>query len=160
MAVAWCLGPEPSWGQAGRAARPPESAVVVDSQDRVVGRVEGNFGRYVGIRIKGQMVTVSVRPDRIRAFTTVGFESNDCQGTPFLIPSVAPGTPLFHGEAGIGPGHLLQGVAGPVETRTIGSLYDPDETPPCQPGSAGAQEVYPTVELLDLAIFTPPFRLR
>jgi hypothetical protein len=162
-AAALLLGAGPARGQAERAGRPEAAPVVVDADGQVLGPVEGSLftgAITVGIRAGGRVVPLVVLPDRLFAFGVVGFESETCQGPALLLPFRAPGTPSFHGEAGIGPGQSLRGAVGPPEVRIIASQYFPGDLPPCQPVTAIGRIAFPTVELLDLGRFTRPFRVR
>jgi len=163
LALAVPLGPGPARGQADRARQTVERPVVVDNDGQVLGPVEGSLPGAdvtVAIRAGGRIIPLVVLPDRLFAFGVVAFESEACAGPALLVPFRAPGTPSFHGEAGIGPGQSLLGAVGPPEVRVVAAMYFPSDTPPCQPVTAVGRIVYPTVELLDLGRFTRPFRVR
>ena len=140
---------------AGR--RLPPSPVAVDASGQVIGAVAA-----LGVQVKvgDRVAIVTIARDQ---FTGGGgsavFESVDCSGTAFLLPSVSTPLPMLERVA-VGPLSVLLAPAGPLESRTIRSRWIPGEVPAfCQPLPATASDVQPTERLLDLGVFTPPFRI-
>ena len=141
---------------AGR--KPIPSPVVVDAQGRVVGAA---FGFGVRVQVDGRPAQLEVGQGQFLggAASTV-FESDDCSGPAFLRLSTATATGGLQAQVAVGPPSLLLGPGGPPETRTIRSAWAPRAAPPVCIGQSDATvEVVPAEALMDLGLFTPPFRI-
>ena len=143
---------------AGGGRTPPPAPVVVDANGQVVG---GAFGLGVRVQVGDRAAVLQVGPSQFMGgLADVLFESSDCQGPAFLQPSVLPGVATLLEDVGVGPRNLLLAPGGAVETRTIRSAWVSVASPPaCFSTSAVDVEVVPAVMLMDLSIFTPPFRI-
>jgi hypothetical protein len=148
----------------GRVPPGPAPRAVVDARGVLVGLQVGarGVGSLAWRREGGLDVLLDVSRDRIvRGSTDVGFEAEDCQGAPWILSEVTPGASAFFTESGIGPGSVLLVADGSAETRTIASrAAPPGDSPACQALTPVPTVVRPAVPLLDLSVFTPPFRVR
>jgi hypothetical protein len=148
---------QPPAGDGGR--RLPPSPVVVDAHGRVVGAVFGVEG--VKVRVGDRVAQLRIGRDQfLRGESNVVFESTDCSGPPLLAPSVPPGPAAILAEVGVGPPRVLLAPGGPSQTRTVRSQWFADRAPPdCATLPAAAILAFPGEALMDLGVFTPPFRI-
>ena len=148
---------DPAGAQDG-GRRLPQSPVVVDTHDRVVGAV---FGLGVKVLVGDRVAVLGIGRDQFTGGQArVEFESTDCSGPPLLVPSVPPGPAAILGEVGVGPPSVLLAPGGPPESRTVRSRWLADVAPPaCLAVTATVLDVLPAEALMDLGAFTPPFRI-
>ena len=137
--------------------------MVVDARGVTVGlQVQGAAAVATVWRREGGLdVLLQVAGDRIfRGSNSLGFEAPDCQGDPWILSEVTPGSNPFFTESGIDPANVLHVGQGSSETRSIASHARPGGAPPCVNVTVSDQIVRPAVPLLDLAVFTAPFQIR
>jgi hypothetical protein len=141
---------------AGRAL--PPSPVVVDAAGRIVGMVNG-FG--VQVRVGERVAVIGVgRNQFFGGAASAVFESSDCSGPPLLLPASPPGPSPLLERVAVGPPRVLLATAGPLESRTVRSRWNPQAVPPlCLTQAEAVSQVFPGRVLTDLGVFTPPFRI-
>jgi hypothetical protein len=129
--------------------------VVVDARGKVLGAPFGVSA--VRVRVGDRVASLFVGRDQIiSGFAQVVFEDPDCSGQPFL--SAPAGTLLD--AVGVSPSNLLLGIGGPSETRIVRSRLAFGAPPTCVTNPDTPLVVFPSEVLLDLRLFTPPFRFR
>jgi hypothetical protein len=145
-------------GSGGRGALGP--TVVVDATGRRVGSflgTQGSDGAGVLVDVPGRTVVLTVTGNRFFAQGIVAYSGESCTGAAWLTePGLVGVSPLFD-HTGVA-GSTLFAVDGPLQSPELTSFWDNNTaTPGCVNLSLGGP-VFPAVPVLDLGVFTPPFR--
>lgn len=155
-------GPQGELGPAGLAGHP---ASIVDSNDRIVGRIVGMEGPHTAMVLvegNGHLAMISVSKTLLGGGDHIGYESTDCTGPGWM--TFAPKTWLMAwGSTNDPSGTLWVGDwSVPSETRSLFSRWstDPVGRPGCEPLSGEPARYAPAKAVTDLGQFVPPFRVQ
>jgi hypothetical protein len=162
--TAGAAGAEPGSGRlpSGRPLR------VVDATGKLVGRVIDALAIdtvTVRVRAAGRDLLLLASPDALGPSPGLGlaFETPDCSGSPWIPQPPPEFADLFLlAPVAAGEGTALFAGDGPVQMKVIGSAIDAFADPPVCAGvpPGPAVPVRSAVQVLDLADWQPPFRVR
>ena len=149
----------PAQGPADEAQRRPSRApVVVDAGGRLVGVVFGLYG--VRVQAGDRPAVLSIGQGQFTGgFSQAVFESPDCSGPALLRPLRPPEPTMMLEQVGVGPPTVLLAPAGPLGIRTVRSRWNAALASPLCEAVVQETAVYPAAVLMDLSVFTPPFRV-
>ena len=140
----------------------PPAVELVDSLGLPLGDVIGgslaNGRATVTLRADGQLYLVKAgRSAFFEGTAAVGFEAPGCAGPPLLFDFEFPLglTP----RSGVAPDGTVLAETGAPASRTLASLWDPFQSPACQPAGQTVT-AYSTTALVPAGTFVPPFQAR
>jgi hypothetical protein len=145
-----------SRSQTATTTKFPTDFVVVDSAGKTIGSVIGvsSIGHVTTVALSFQGRSLPV--DLVRSsFQQIGlfFLSSDCTGQRFWDASSSP----FPATTVSVPGNTLYAQSGPVQSITAASGFD--NAGNCFQTSIPLTEAAPVAPVVNLNMFTPPFRV-
>jgi len=159
----------PGGNDGGKVKNPSTNITVVDSTDKLVGKVVGTNGAIYFVALDPSLtggdssLVITVNLNRLGGNTYVFFTTPDCTGTPYFVTNESLTPPTFVVEAG--SSFLLYKVH-PAPTPTTATFYSSTTYNPdiygtgnyCQSYEQDAT-VYPSDSTTITLNLTPPFRL-